>query len=68
MKIFTSAESHYSVVKSVNVCGFGTNNLIKVKCDETGRMDPVVLEEEIKKCLENNEVPLMVNATLGTTV
>jgi glutamate/tyrosine decarboxylase-like PLP-dependent enzyme len=38
--MFTSAQGHYSVDKSAMVMGIGTNQVIKVPCDEYGRIIP----------------------------
>ncbi len=66
--IFTSEDSHYSVVKGANWLGFGVENVVKVKTNDRGEMIP----EELDKCIENvikeGKVPLAVNATCGTTV
>jgi len=66
--IFTSAECHYSIDKSAFHCGFGTESVIKVKCDSEGRMLMDELEKEILKFKEDGGEPLMVNCTAGTTV
>ena len=48
--------------------GMGTDHVVKVKSDTRGRMIPEHLDEQIQKTLSKNQVPLMVNATVGTTV
>lgn len=48
--------------------GLGSKAIVKVKSDVEGRMVPAELEKEILKCLANNEVPMIVTSTLGTTV
>ena len=48
--------------------GLGTDNVIKIKTDSAGRMIPEELELAINKTLEEGKVPMMVNATSGTTV
>jgi glutamate/tyrosine decarboxylase-like PLP-dependent enzyme len=68
MKIITSAASHYSVEKGAILEGYGLENIVKVKCTENGEMLADDLEEKIKEILAKGEVPLMVNATVGTTV
>jgi glutamate/tyrosine decarboxylase-like PLP-dependent enzyme len=42
--------------------------VIKIRTDESGRMIPEELESEIRKSIEEGKVPMMVNATSGTTV
>jgi len=65
---FVSAESHYSVSMAVNVLGIGLANLIKVGCDDDGRMRPDLLKQEIIRSRENGRLPFCVIATSGTTV
>jgi len=50
------------------IMGFGTNNIIKIDTDCNGIMILSKLEEKIKELISQNIVPLMVNATIGTTV
>jgi glutamate decarboxylase len=38
LKVFTSLHSHYSIDKSAQLMGLGTDNIIKVPVDDTGRM------------------------------
>ena len=65
---FVSEESHYSVLMSANVLGIGIDNVIKVACDEDGKMRVDKLEEEIIRSRENGFIPFCVIATAGTTV
>ena len=66
--IFVSAEAHYSVLMAANVIGIGHQNIIKVQCDEDGRMMPNRLEEEIAFARQEGFKPLCVVATSATTV
>ena len=66
--VFVSEEAHYSYSIAANVIGIGFMNLIKVRCDEDGRMLPDSLEEEIERALEAGQRPFAVLATSGTTV
>ncbi|XP_028986654.1 glutamate decarboxylase 1 isoform X2 [Betta splendens] len=68
LALFTSEHSHYSIKKSAAVLGFGSENVIVVKCDERGKMIPVELESSIIAAEEKDLVPFYVNATAGTTV
>jgi len=65
---FVSSESHYSVLMSANVVGIGHQNVIKVACDEKGRMKSSSLKEEIARSRANGFVPFCIIATSGTTV
>ena len=49
-------------------CGFGTDSVIAVECDAVGRMDPAKLEAAVEAQVALGHVPLMVQATAGTTV
>ena len=55
---FVSDEAHYSVLMSANVIGIGHQNLIKVKCDSSGRMKPESLIDEINRATENGRISL----------
>ena len=48
--------------------GFGLDSLVIVACDDRGRMTANALEDAIIKCVAEGAVPIMVNATCGTTV
>lgn len=65
---FVSEESHYSVLMAANVLGIGFDNVIKVACDDDGRMRCDKLIEEIERCKKNNQIPFCVVATAATTV
>jgi glutamate/tyrosine decarboxylase-like PLP-dependent enzyme len=56
------------VDKAAMVIGLGSDHLIKIPCDEWGRMDIIELEREIAASIDRGDVPFYVNATSGTTV
>ena len=68
--VFTSAEFHYSITKGANWLGFGLENVIKIPVDDvSGSMIPDELERAIQETLaEGSKTPLMINATVGSTV
>ncbi|XP_040583146.1 acidic amino acid decarboxylase GADL1 [Lepeophtheirus salmonis] len=66
--IYTSDEAHYSVVKSANWMGIGTNNVVKVPTDDKGSMILQDLENAILNTKSENKIPFFVSATAGTTV
>lgn len=68
MKIYTSEEAHYSVSKGAIFMGLGSNNVVKIKTDDRGKMILADLERRIQEDIQEGEVPFMVNATAGTTV
>ncbi len=55
-------------MKGAHWLGLGTENVVSVPTDRGGRMVPEALEGAVRKCLDDGKVPLMVNATAGTTV
>ncbi|KAI8992262.1 pyridoxal phosphate-dependent transferase [Pilobolus umbonatus] len=68
LKIFTSVHSHYSIVKSVQLMGLGSDNIVKVPVDKSGRMSVRDLERLVLESLAEGETPFFINATAGTTV
>ncbi|KAK6970781.1 cysteine sulfinic acid decarboxylase [Biomphalaria glabrata] len=68
MCVMTSEKGHYSIKKGAAFMGLGMNNVITVKTDERGRMIPEELDKAIVKAKSENRIPIMVNATAGTTV
>ncbi|CAG2171332.1 unnamed protein product [Oppiella nova] len=66
--LFTSDHSHYSTKSAGSVCGFGTNNVIEVPCDDKGRMIPMQLERLVSESIARGDTPFFVNCTCGTTV
>jgi len=67
-KIFVSKEAHYSFQKAAVSMGFGTQAIVPVGTDETGKMDVTLLEKAILDAKKLGQIPLMVCATAGTTV
>lgn len=68
LRVYSSAESHYSVRKGASIIGVGRHNVVAVDCDPEGRMLPAALATAIERDLEAGLVPMAVNATAGTTV
>ncbi|KAH9398284.1 glutamate decarboxylase gad1 [Tyrophagus putrescentiae] len=66
--LFTSEHSHYSTKGAGATCGFGTDNVIEVPCDERGKMIPSELERLVRESIEKGNRPYFVNCTCGTTV
>lgn len=66
--MFTSDQCHYSFKMASAVSGLGINNCIMVKSDWEGRMMPAELERLICEHKAKGNIPMMVNATAGTTV
>lgn len=68
LRVYTSADSHYSVPKAAAILGVGRSNVIRIPVDKRGRMLAPALASAIDADIEAGHVPLMVNATAGTTV
>jgi glutamate/tyrosine decarboxylase-like PLP-dependent enzyme len=68
LRIYVSAEAHYSFDKAANISGIGTQNLVQIPCNEKGEMIPEELERTIKSDIKEGMRPLMVGASAGTTV
>lgn len=66
--LFTSAHGHYSIEKAANLYGLGSQNVIAVPVDSTGRMIPSELDRLVTESSARGETPFFVNATAGTTV
>lgn len=66
--LFTSQDSHYSILKSAHWVGVGTDNVVKVDTDDRGRMIPKELEKCVVAAISEGKLPFFVNATAGTTV
>jgi len=68
LKVYVSAEAHYSFKKACAVLGLGTANLVAVPVDGQGRMSAAALEALIVQNKNDGATPLLVAATAGTTV
>ncbi|CAG8609975.1 4461_t:CDS:2, partial [Scutellospora calospora] len=68
LMVFTSIAGHYSVEKTAMTLGLGIDSVIKVSCDDQGRMRTDELEHLIKQSFQRGEMPFFINATAGTTV
>ncbi|XP_053409041.1 cysteine sulfinic acid decarboxylase-like [Mercenaria mercenaria] len=68
MKIYVSAEGHYSLAKGAMFLGMGSKSVVKIESDERGRMKPDDLERQIVRDKDKGELPMCVVATSGTTV
>ncbi|EEL64115.1 pyridoxal phosphate-dependent decarboxylase family protein (plasmid) [Bacillus cereus] len=65
---FASENAHYSLLKSAEATGIGSNHLIKVKTDPyTNSMDIEDLEAKMIQVIKNGGIPLYILATMGST-
>ena len=65
--IYTSSESHHSVVKAARVAGLGANSVKEITVDEQFRMNVSELSRQIEEDIEQGYESFMVVATGGTT-
>lgn len=47
IRVLTSSERHGSVERALRVLGFGTDALVRLPCDEDGRLTPETLEKAL---------------------
>lgn len=64
---FCSEAAHYSLFKSMEATGLGTNNLIKVRTREDSSMDVGDLEAKMEQVILRGGVPVYIVATTATT-
>lgn len=64
---FCSEIAHYSLYKSMQATGLGTNNLIKIKTNVNNEMDINDLKDKMKNVIDNGGIPIYVLATMGST-
>jgi aromatic-L-amino-acid decarboxylase len=67
LRVYCSEQTHSSVEKAVKISGIGRKNLVKIPVRDDFSMDPVKLDEEIRKDIDRSFIPCCVVATLGTT-
>lgn len=64
---FSSEGSHYSLLKSIEATGIGSDNLVKIKTKEDLSMDIFDLKEKMENVIKGGGIPIYVVATMGTT-
>lgn len=67
LRIFTSADSHFSIQKSASMLGLGFDAVIAVRTGPDHRMDPAALAAALAEAHDAGLVPMAVVATAGTT-
>jgi len=67
LRIYCSEQTHSSIEKAVKISGIGRKNLVKIPVRDDYSMDPVILDEEIRRDIDRGFIPCCVVATLGTT-
>ncbi|KAJ1684306.1 hypothetical protein LUZ63_020599 [Rhynchospora breviuscula] len=67
LRVLTSADGHFSVVKAASLLGLGGDAVVSVPVDEHRRMDPEALSRALTRLRAEDLVPMAVVATAGTT-
>ena len=67
LRILASEHSHYSVSRAAGMMGLGTDSVIKVTTDQSGRLELGALKTAHQTCLQNNEIIIAVVANAGCT-
>lgn len=64
---FCSDAAHYSLFKSMEATGLGTDNLIRIKTNKDHSMDMEDLRCQMERVAQNGGIPVYIVATTGTT-
>jgi len=64
---FASENAHYSLLKSVEATGIGSNHLIRVKAGNDFSMDMTDFRNKLEDVIQKGGIPVYVVATTGTT-
>ena len=66
LRCYTSIEGHSSIIKAVQTCGIGSDNLVVIQTDAHNKILLDELEQKIKEDLEQGFKPFMVLVNAGT--
>lgn len=66
LRCYTSTEGHSSIVKAIQTNGIGSDNLIAIETDDNNQILSELLEQQIKRDIEQGYLPFMVIANAGT--
>ena len=66
LRCYTSQEGHSSIIKAVQSCGIGSDNLVIVPTDDLYRLDVAALDQLIRKDIQQGLRPFLVIANAGT--
>ncbi|MFS0655855.1 pyridoxal phosphate-dependent decarboxylase family protein [Bacillus sp. 179-C3.3 HS] len=64
---FCSDAAHYSLFKSMEATGIGTDNLIRIKTNKDHSMDVEDLRCQMERVAQDGGIPVYIVATTGTT-
>ena len=66
--VYTSDQGHYSIRKNAGILGLGRRAVREIPSDHRGRMRVEALRSALLRDRADGILPLMINATAGTTV
>lgn len=66
--LFASEHAHVSIRKAAMICGIGTDSLVLIKSDASGKMSVADLKQNIAHAKNCGQQPFAAVATIGTTV
>ncbi|MCQ4086960.1 pyridoxal-dependent decarboxylase [Saccharibacillus sp. JS10] len=64
---FCSESAHYSLFKSMEATGLGSDNLIRIRTNADSSMDTEDLRQKMEQVIAEGGIPIYVVATTGTT-
>ena len=64
---FASENAHYSLLKSMEAVGIGSNHLVRVKAGQDHSMDLEDLQIKLEDTIKSGGIPIYIVATTGTT-
>jgi len=68
LRVYTSELGHYSTIKNAGMLGIGRANVCEIPADGSGHMQVDLLDRLVAEDIRCGVVPVMINATAGTTV
>ena len=66
LRCYASVEGHSSIIKAIQTCGIGSDNLIVIPTDDDNRIFPEILKQRIEEDIAAGYIPFMVIANAGT--
>lgn len=66
LRCYTSKEGHSSIIKAIQTCGIGSDNLVVVDTNDQHQILIPELEKKIQQDIEQGYLPFMVIANAGT--
>ncbi len=65
--VYLTEQTHHALHKALRIAGLGDCTLREIPMDEGYRMIPEKLDEQVSKDRAAGHIPLLINATIGTT-